>query len=255
MRYAIDWCILGFPDDTNAPSNPCAVSCQPIQNALKANLTQPAANTAYGYCEDGSFMSGVDACTSCNALQHDQNYLVNCEFVLFQRPPLNKMIQRADPGLGSHEGTQNRMSAAASAGCVTRRPRIGLFLDSAIGHWLLRLHLTDFVRPERTHDSSQSRHRPRCSRRGLVARACMGLLVPAETRWEPGSSSHGRPMGRPVHFEPVARLESAQAEQRTDHQSWRLLRAATLAATAESGFRRAASGQQGRFAGRPASET
>jgi len=80
LRYAIDWCIFGYPDNNNAPSTPCDSSCLSIQKTLKANMSQPSQNTAaYGYCQDGSFMAGVDLCSSCYALVDNHGYLSNCK--------------------------------------------------------------------------------------------------------------------------------------------------------------------------------
>lgn len=78
LRYAINWCVLGYPDNHEAVSTPCGGSCKSVQDTLTANLTDPSSTTAYGYCQDGSFMAGVDQCASCNALVDDQSYPSNC---------------------------------------------------------------------------------------------------------------------------------------------------------------------------------
>lgn len=79
LRYAIDWCVFGYPDNHDAVSTPCLGSCKPIKDALQANLTDPSSSTAYGYCQDDSFMAGVDLCASCNALVNNQSYPSNCK--------------------------------------------------------------------------------------------------------------------------------------------------------------------------------
>ena len=79
LRFAVDWCLLGYPDNKNAASTPCVGSCKTIQDVLKANITAPGLNTPYGYCQDGAFMAGVDLCVSCNALDDNQSYPSNCK--------------------------------------------------------------------------------------------------------------------------------------------------------------------------------
>ena len=78
LRYAIDWCTFGYPDNQDAASTPCLESCKPVRDALQANLTNPSPNAPYGYCQDGSFMAGVDPCASCNARIDNQTYSSNC---------------------------------------------------------------------------------------------------------------------------------------------------------------------------------
>lgn len=45
---------------------------------MTANVTNSSLIAAYGYCQDGSFLDGVDLCSSCVTLVDGQAYLANC---------------------------------------------------------------------------------------------------------------------------------------------------------------------------------
>lgn len=81
LRYAIDWCVYGYPNsnNNNVPPNPCDGSCSSIQDTLKGNMSQPGQNTPYGYCQDGTFMADVDLCSACYSLLPNQSYYANCK--------------------------------------------------------------------------------------------------------------------------------------------------------------------------------
>ncbi|TGO48461.1 hypothetical protein BOTNAR_0474g00040 [Botryotinia narcissicola] len=54
LRYAMSWCLFGFPNNTDVEDTPCitSLSCAPMKDAIEyGNLTTDA-QTEYGYCSD-----------------------------------------------------------------------------------------------------------------------------------------------------------------------------------------------------------
>ncbi|MCJ1485446.1 hypothetical protein MMC06_005620 [Schaereria dolodes] len=78
MRYTLDWCLYGFPEANNqTASNPCGVSCAPLNQTLETNILTPNHSTPYDYCQDPHFISEVAVCANCYALVTDHLYLSN----------------------------------------------------------------------------------------------------------------------------------------------------------------------------------
>ncbi|KAH8794625.1 hypothetical protein BGZ57DRAFT_866801 [Hyaloscypha finlandica] len=77
LRYAVSWCLFGYPNNTNVPSTPCITStaCQPIENAIEFDSLNAAAAT-YSYCALMSAVA-VPKCNACLAQQKDQIYINN----------------------------------------------------------------------------------------------------------------------------------------------------------------------------------
>ncbi|KAI8947040.1 hypothetical protein F4801DRAFT_29377 [Xylaria longipes] len=81
VRYSVDVCLFGFPDDSKSISSPCNINwaCQPLQTALETgNLT--GTGDQLGYCTaDGDFTTAhhIDDCISCLASSPSQGHLSN----------------------------------------------------------------------------------------------------------------------------------------------------------------------------------
>ncbi|KAH8821720.1 hypothetical protein F5884DRAFT_100479 [Xylogone sp. PMI_703] len=82
LRYAVSWCVFGYPNNTAVGSNPCSTSraCGLEQAAFEFDgLSQNT--TAYGYCADWYSYELVN-CQSCLAVNTDEYYLNNFVTVL-----------------------------------------------------------------------------------------------------------------------------------------------------------------------------
>lgn len=115
MRYAFNWCTLGFPNNTNLESTPCEVSCTPLLRSTTFDISNTSTAIApYGYCDvnGGAFSAGVSVCSSCLRLVADQTYIANCElsFTLdvvlelifeFQSCSHSKRVANSDRNLAS----------------------------------------------------------------------------------------------------------------------------------------------------------
>lgn len=77
IRYAFDTCVYGFPDADASASNPCVVSCTPIQQTLEVDIHEPTPSAPFDYCTAGTFMARVGQCTYCYSLIQDQHYLAS----------------------------------------------------------------------------------------------------------------------------------------------------------------------------------
>lgn len=80
MRYALDWCLFGFPQgDKEIASAQCNTDCGRISKALKTNLPNATASSTYDYCQDPNFLPNVGSCASCYKNVPNQLYLSNCK--------------------------------------------------------------------------------------------------------------------------------------------------------------------------------
>ncbi|MCJ1276317.1 hypothetical protein MMC21_004122 [Puttea exsequens] len=78
MRYALDWCLFGYPGATNrSVFNQCTSTCSKISKALQINILTPHASTTYDYCQDPAFLPNVDKCASCYKVIPNQLLLSN----------------------------------------------------------------------------------------------------------------------------------------------------------------------------------
>jgi hypothetical protein len=77
IRFAFDTCVYGFPDSDASASNPCVVSCTPIQKQLEVDVKEPTPSVPFDYCTAGTFMAGVGQCTYCYSLLANQKYLAS----------------------------------------------------------------------------------------------------------------------------------------------------------------------------------
>ncbi|KAJ6438545.1 LPXTG-domain-containing protein [Purpureocillium lavendulum] len=89
MRYAVDFCVFGFPNGTGAGSNPCLTSeaCGRLARALEDGIIITASSNsstnstdAYSYCDvdKGAMRSKyLDACLQCVRADGKHRYLSN----------------------------------------------------------------------------------------------------------------------------------------------------------------------------------
>jgi len=77
LRYAVSWCLFGYPNNTNVGNTPCITStaCQPLESAIEFDSLSNEASE-YGYCALMNTVS-VPKCTTCLAEQTNQFYLNN----------------------------------------------------------------------------------------------------------------------------------------------------------------------------------
>ena len=80
MRYALDWCLYGFPKrGAKVASDQCSTACGRISKALEINLLNVTASSTYDYCQDPDFLPNVGSCASCYMDVPNQLYMSNCE--------------------------------------------------------------------------------------------------------------------------------------------------------------------------------
>jgi len=82
LRYAISWCLFGYPNNKEAGDTPCTTStaCGPLEAGIEMDSLSPNAST-YSYC--GLLLeSHVPNCHACLSQQSKQFYLTNMLTVL-----------------------------------------------------------------------------------------------------------------------------------------------------------------------------
>ncbi|PNY23868.1 Uncharacterized protein TCAP_06191, partial [Tolypocladium capitatum] len=82
LRYAVDYCVLGYPNATGVGSNPCMTSdaCGRLAGALEDGIEDPSGAERFGYCDvDGGAMLGssFDGCLQCVQAGSSHAYLTN----------------------------------------------------------------------------------------------------------------------------------------------------------------------------------
>ncbi|KAH7393328.1 hypothetical protein BKA64DRAFT_724470 [Cadophora sp. MPI-SDFR-AT-0126] len=77
LRYAISWCLFGYPDNKNVAGTPCATStsCGSLQNAFEFDSLSVNASS-YGFCPLLPAVT-IPRCTSCLQLQDSEFYITN----------------------------------------------------------------------------------------------------------------------------------------------------------------------------------
>ncbi|KAN0103309.1 hypothetical protein V8E51_011622 [Hyaloscypha variabilis] len=77
LRYAVSWCLFGYPNNTNVGNTPCITStaCQPLESAIEFDSLSSQASE-YGYCALMNTVS-VPKCNACLAVQTNQFYINN----------------------------------------------------------------------------------------------------------------------------------------------------------------------------------
>lgn len=82
-RYAMSYCVFGFPNATGVGSSPCmtTTACEPLQASLEYGIREPQDSTQYGYCSvNGSAMthSTYSNCLECIGTTGETQFLSNC---------------------------------------------------------------------------------------------------------------------------------------------------------------------------------
>ncbi len=84
MRYAVSYCVFGFPNATGIDSSPCATStaCGNLDVSMEHGIQDPSQTTAYSYCSAGTGAArdsaNFERCIPCLAAEGKTKYLVNC---------------------------------------------------------------------------------------------------------------------------------------------------------------------------------
>ncbi|KAH7033508.1 uncharacterized protein B0I36DRAFT_430716 [Microdochium trichocladiopsis] len=82
LRYAVDYCIFGFPNATNVASTPCSTekACGQLEGALTGDLLSSAKKADYAFCDaNGGVMRSeeIKKCHACVSASDDQDFLAN----------------------------------------------------------------------------------------------------------------------------------------------------------------------------------
>ncbi|CAG8977757.1 hypothetical protein HYALB_00010978 [Hymenoscyphus albidus] len=77
LRYAVSWCLFGYPNNNHTDSTPCTTSfsCGLVQSGFEFDSLNPA-SSQYGYCTQ-YHPNDVLSCNNCLKLQQGKFYLNN----------------------------------------------------------------------------------------------------------------------------------------------------------------------------------
>jgi len=135
LRYAISWCLWGYPNNTDVGDTPCITStaCAPLQGAIEFDSLSSNASE-YGYCALLNTIS-VPKCLACLSVQSADFYLTNfltaLEAACNQQPPSGSTI--SIQGSLFSTTTMNITSPSLSAGSTYTPSSGGLSLGAKIG--------------------------------------------------------------------------------------------------------------------------
>jgi len=134
LRYALSWCLFGYPDNKNAASSPCTTErgCGAFQGAFTFDSLS-LNSSSYGFCPSLPTAT-VSHCTTC--LQHlpDEIYLNNFVVALdasCQQQPVAGTKLSIDGNLFS--ATQVNITSPSSVPQSTYNPNHGLTLGAKVG--------------------------------------------------------------------------------------------------------------------------
>ncbi|KAF7920004.1 uncharacterized protein EAE98_009238 [Botrytis deweyae] len=134
LRYAMSWCLFGFPNNTDVEDTPCitSLSCAPMKNAIEyGNLTTDA-QTEYGYCSDIA-TNQIAECQNCLEISRATYYLNNFYTLLY-----GACDQQPAPGStlsfqGSPFSTTQLNMTSPTPTAVPGQTYSGLSLNARIG--------------------------------------------------------------------------------------------------------------------------
>jgi len=77
LRYAVSWCLYGFPNNTKVGDSPCVTStaCGQLSGAFEFDSLSPDAG-AFSYCPIYQSLL-VNKCTACTSIQTSEFYITN----------------------------------------------------------------------------------------------------------------------------------------------------------------------------------
>ncbi|KAG9235295.1 hypothetical protein BJ875DRAFT_374536 [Amylocarpus encephaloides] len=83
LRYAVSWCLFGYPNNTNVGSTPCTIgfSCGPLEKAFEYDSLSPQ-TTTLGYCSQNYHSTTIQACKNCLGAQTEKKFLNNYAIAL-----------------------------------------------------------------------------------------------------------------------------------------------------------------------------
>ena len=82
LRYALGWCLFGYPGTNKSLSNSCTSTCSPLLPAITSDIANSSKTVLYGYCQDPSFEPNIDSCVMCYSGVSNQQYLANCASII-----------------------------------------------------------------------------------------------------------------------------------------------------------------------------
>lgn len=93
MKFAIDWCVFGYPDNTNITqanvkcSGTCAGTGSSAKKALTDRLLQTNATLQYQYCKEPDINNTLDDCAACLDSVPNAKALGYCKFRTLMMDP------------------------------------------------------------------------------------------------------------------------------------------------------------------------
>lgn len=125
MRYAFDYCILGYPNATSMGTNPCRVpeACGRLSRALETGIMNPAGSDRLAYCDASGgtdTKSYWDSCRGCVMADGQHAYLSNCTIA---SPPTSIVASTVSLTCISPHCTRSRVSATPTHRLDGRRQR------------------------------------------------------------------------------------------------------------------------------------
>ncbi|KAH6684370.1 hypothetical protein B0J14DRAFT_572732 [Halenospora varia] len=151
LRYAMSWCLFGYPNNTAAPDTPCKTSfaCGPLENSFEFDSLSPKAG-AFSYC--GLFsLDRVTSCNNCLKVQQNQlfwvNYAIALQAACLQQPISGNLISlKGDIFSKTMVNITVPLNSANSTftGNATGGLNLGAKVGISVGAILFALGLTGF---------------------------------------------------------------------------------------------------------------
>ncbi|KAI9646975.1 hypothetical protein NHQ30_004976 [Ciborinia camelliae] len=134
LRYAISWCLFGFPNNTEVEDTPCitSLSCAPMKNAIEYGNLTTSGIAEYDYCPDIA-TNQILECQNCLKISTATYYLNNFYTLLY-----GACAQQPAPGStlsfqGSPFSTTQLNMTSPTPSAVAGQAYPGLSLNGRIG--------------------------------------------------------------------------------------------------------------------------
>ncbi|KAB8299918.1 hypothetical protein EYC80_000161 [Monilinia laxa] len=149
LRYAISWCLFGFPNNTQAEDTPCitSLSCGPMKDTFEYGNLTTGDQTEYGYCSNIA-TNQILQCQNCLKISTATYYLNNFYTLLYgacdQQPAPGSTLSFQGSPFSTTQLNMTSPTPTAVAGKAYSGLSLNARIGVAVGIIVLALFITGF---------------------------------------------------------------------------------------------------------------
>ncbi|QSZ30911.1 hypothetical protein DSL72_000469 [Monilinia vaccinii-corymbosi] len=149
LRYAMSWCIFGFPNNTDVENTPCitSLSCGLMKSTIEYGNLTTHGQSEYGYCSNLA-TNLISQCQNCLKISTATYYLSNFYTLLYgacdQRPAPGSTLSFQGSPFSTTQLNMTSPTPTAVAGKAYPGLSLNARIGVAIGVIVLALFITGF---------------------------------------------------------------------------------------------------------------